>query len=67
MESEKRLSFQEFQEAEQESEQQQRALIASEKLVLRHELQEAEQEQQQHAWIKRAEMCRKQQFDWKQT
>ena len=55
MESMKRHSFQEFQEAEQESEQQQRALIASEKLVLRHELQEAEQEQQQHAWIRTAE------------
>ena len=55
MESEKRHSFQEFQEAEQESEQQQRALIASEKLILRHELQEAEQEQQQHAWIRTAE------------
>ena len=52
MESEKRHSFQEFQEAEQESEQQQRALIASEKLIL---LQESEQEQQQHAWIRTAE------------
>ena len=52
VESEKRHSFQEFQEAEQESEQQQRALIASEKLIL---LQESEQEQQQHAWIRTAE------------
>ena len=55
MESEKRHLFQEFREAEQASEQQQRALMASEKLVLRHELQEAEQEQQQHACIKTGE------------
>ena len=46
MQSEKRHSFQEFREAEQESEQQQREQIVSEIMVLRQELQEAEQEQE---------------------